>query len=48
MKGKIFAKIGKTTKKPKFSVKGLKGKRIIDTSINNLQKSWKKTLSSEV
>lgn len=48
MKGKIFAEIGKITDKTNFSVTGLNGKIIIDTPLYNLQKSWKKTLSSEV
>ncbi len=48
MKGTIFAEIGKITEKTNFSIKGLNRKKILDTSIHNLQKSWKKTLSSEV
>jgi phosphoribosylformylglycinamidine synthase len=48
MKGKSCSEIGKTAEKPNFSIKGLNGAIIISTSIQDLQRSWKETLSSGV
>ncbi|MCW3997375.1 MAG: phosphoribosylformylglycinamidine synthase subunit PurL [Candidatus Bathyarchaeota archaeon] len=45
MKGKSYAEIGKITEKPNFLIKGLNGAIIIDTLIQDLQRSWKETLS---
>lgn len=39
--------IGEVTKKPKLVIHGLNSKVIVDTSIEELRHSWKKTLSSE-
>lgn len=47
MKGKRFSEIGKVIKESSFTIKGLKGANIlIDTSVTDLRRSWKQTLSS--
>ena len=48
MKGKNCALIGKVTKEQKLLVHGLKGKVVVDASLETLRRSWKKTLSPEV
>ncbi|MEJ2114422.1 MAG: AIR synthase-related protein [Flavobacteriaceae bacterium] len=48
MKGTVFAEIGRITENTDFIINGLSRKPIIKTTIKNLQKAWKKTLSSEV
>jgi phosphoribosylformylglycinamidine synthase len=47
MKGKDFAAIGKVTQKPRLTIKGLKGKVVVDAAIEELDKAWKRTLSGE-
>jgi phosphoribosylformylglycinamidine synthase len=47
MKGKTFAEIGKVTKTPRLTIRGLKGALAVDASIADLRASWKRTLSSE-
>lgn len=44
----VFAEIGRITENPNFIVNGFNGKPIIETTIQDLQEAWKKTLSSEV
>jgi len=46
MKGKC-AEIGKVTKTPRLTIRGLKGALAVDASIADLRASWKRTLSSE-
>jgi phosphoribosylformylglycinamidine synthase II len=46
MKGKC-AEIGKVTKTPRLTIRGLKGALAVDASIEDLRASWKRTLSSE-
>ena len=48
MKGKNCTLIGKVTQEQKFLVKGLNGKVAVDSSLETLRRSWKKTLSPEV
>ena len=48
MKGKNCTQIGKVTKEQKFLVHGLNGKVVVDTSLETLRHSWKKTLNPEV
>jgi phosphoribosylformylglycinamidine synthase len=48
MKGKACANIGKVTEEPRLRIKGLKGKIVVDSSINDLLSSWKRTLSGGV
>jgi phosphoribosylformylglycinamidine synthase II len=48
MKGKNCALIGKVTKEQKMIAHGLDGKVVIDTLLETLRRSWKKTLSPEV
>lgn len=44
MQGITYSRAGKTRKDRRFVVYGLNGKNIIDTNINDLKKSWQKTL----
>ena len=47
MKGKIIAEMGKVTKNPSLTIKGLKGANaVVDASVADLRESWKRTLSS--
>jgi phosphoribosylformylglycinamidine synthase II len=46
MKGKVCAEIGKATKNPRFTVRGLNGAVKVDASLNDLRKSWKATFTS--
>ena len=48
MKCNIYAEIGKVTKTPIFRVYGLNGNIVIDTCLNDLLVSWKRTLCSGV
>jgi len=48
MKCNIYAEIGKVTKTPIFRIYGLNGNIVIDTSLNDLLASWKRTLCSGV
>ena len=48
MKGVAFAEIGKVTRNSRFVVHGLTDKIVVDLSIEELKKSWKRTLSSGV
>ena len=47
MKGKACAKIGKVTKDEKLLIQGLNRKIVVDASLAELRRSWKKTLSGE-
>ncbi len=47
MKGNACAEIGKITKTPHLRVYGLKGKVVVDSSLSDLQASWKQPLSKE-
>jgi phosphoribosylformylglycinamidine synthase len=48
MKGKVCAKVGKATKSPRLCIKGLAGGMVVDASLGDLLKSWKRTLSGGV
>jgi phosphoribosylformylglycinamidine synthase len=47
MRGKGCTLIGKVTKEQKLIVHGLNGKVVVDTTLETLRRSWKKTLSVE-
>jgi phosphoribosylformylglycinamidine synthase len=46
MKGKVYAEIGRVTKTPRLCIYGLKGEVAVNTAINDLLASWKRTFSS--
>jgi hypothetical protein len=48
MKGKTCAQVGRVTKSPRLCVRGLAGGVVMDASLGDLLKSWKRTLSSGV
>lgn len=48
MKGKVCAEVGKVTKSPRLCVRGLAGGVVVDASLGDLLKSWKRTLSGGV
>jgi phosphoribosylformylglycinamidine synthase len=48
MKGVVCAEVGKVTKSPRLCAKGLAGGVVVDASLDDLLKSWKRTLSSGV
>jgi phosphoribosylformylglycinamidine synthase len=48
MKGRVCAEIGTVTKDSKLTVRGLNGAVTVDSSLADLRKSWKATLSSGV
>jgi phosphoribosylformylglycinamidine synthase len=48
MKGRVYAEIGKVTKKPQLLVQGLNRSNVLDATIADLHTNWKRTLSSEV
>jgi phosphoribosylformylglycinamidine synthase len=48
MKGKACANIGRVTEEKRLRIKGLKGKMVVDASIDDLLASWKRTLSGGV
>jgi phosphoribosylformylglycinamidine synthase II len=48
MRGKNCVLIGKVTKEAKLRIHGLKGKIVVDASIEELRRSWKRTLCLEV
>ncbi len=47
MKGKVCALIGKVTKQQKLTIKGLNERLVVDTTLEILRCSWKKTLNPE-
>jgi len=47
MKGKSCAQIGRVTKDERLVINGLNGKIVVDSSLEQLRRSWKKTLSGE-
>ncbi len=47
MKGKSCVQIGKVTKDQKLLIHGLNQKTVVDASLAELRRSWKKTLSGE-
>ena len=48
MKGKICSEVGRVTKSPRLCVKGLAGGLVVDASLGDLLRSWKRTLSGGV
>jgi len=44
MEGSTFAEIGTVRESPRFTVKGLEGKVVVDTGIDELKEAWQKTL----
>jgi phosphoribosylformylglycinamidine synthase len=48
MKNKACAQIGKVTNDERLLIQGLNGKAVVDASLVDLQRNWKKTLSCEV
>jgi phosphoribosylformylglycinamidine synthase len=48
MEGRVCAEVGKVTKSPRLCVRGLGGWVVVDASLGDLLKSWKRTLSSGV
>jgi phosphoribosylformylglycinamidine synthase II len=48
MKGRVYAEIGKVTKKPRLLVQGLNRSNVLNATIADLHTNWKRTLSSEV
>jgi phosphoribosylformylglycinamidine synthase len=48
MKGRVCAEVGKVTKSSRLCVRGLAGGVVVDASLSDLLKSWKRTLSSGV
>ena len=48
MKSKACAEIGKVTQDEKLLIHGLNGKVVVDASLAELRRSWKKTFSMEV
>ena len=48
MKGKICTEVGRVIKSPRLCVKGLAGGVVVDASLGDLLRSWKRTLSSGV
>jgi phosphoribosylformylglycinamidine synthase len=46
MKGVSCAEIGNITKAPRFTVQGLKGKIVVDATVEEMLKSWKRPLRS--
>jgi len=47
MKGKSCARIGKVTQSPQLCIRGLDRNVVVDASLNELLKSWKRTLSTK-
>jgi phosphoribosylformylglycinamidine synthase len=43
--GKYSKQVGKVTKEPKLTIKGLNGETVVDASLDTLRFSWKKTLN---
>jgi phosphoribosylformylglycinamidine synthase len=48
MKGKACSQIGVVTKEPKLKITGLTGETIVEASLSELMRSWKRTLNGEV
>src|SRR5208337_1497928 len=48
MKGGVCAEVGKVTKSSRLCIRGLAGGVVVDASLDDLLKSWKRTLSSGV
>jgi phosphoribosylformylglycinamidine synthase II len=47
MKGVFFEEVGKTTKSPMLSIKGLRNEVVVNLPLTSLMASWKGTLSRE-
>ncbi|MEM2999993.1 MAG: phosphoribosylformylglycinamidine synthase subunit PurL [Candidatus Bathyarchaeia archaeon] len=48
MRNKVYAQIGEVTEDARLIIQGLNGQVVVDASVAELQRSWKRTLSSEV
>ncbi|MEM2107689.1 MAG: phosphoribosylformylglycinamidine synthase subunit PurL [Candidatus Bathyarchaeia archaeon] len=48
MRNKVYAQIGEVTDDARLIIKGLDGQVVVDASVAELHRSWKRTLSSEV
>ncbi|MGB9914379.1 MAG: phosphoribosylformylglycinamidine synthase subunit PurL [Candidatus Bathyarchaeales archaeon] len=48
MRNKVYAQIGEVTENARLIIQGLNGQVVVDASVAELQRSWKRTLSSEV
>jgi phosphoribosylformylglycinamidine synthase len=48
MKGRVCVEVGRVTKSPRLRVRGLAGGVVVDASLGDLLRSWKRTLSSGV
>jgi len=48
MKSNVCAEVGKVTKSPRLCVRGLGRKIVLDTSLADLLRNWKRTLSCKV
>ncbi|MEM2080910.1 MAG: phosphoribosylformylglycinamidine synthase subunit PurL [Candidatus Bathyarchaeia archaeon] len=48
MRNKVYAQIGEVTGDERLIIQGLNGQVVVDASIAELHRSWKRTLSSEV
>jgi phosphoribosylformylglycinamidine synthase len=48
MKGKVCSEVGKVTKSPRLCVRGLAGGIVVDASLSDLLRSWKRTLCGGV
>ncbi len=47
MKDASFAQIGTVTQTPQLTITGQKGTTVVDVSVSDLRKAWKRTLSTE-
>jgi phosphoribosylformylglycinamidine synthase len=45
--GKYSALIGKVSKQPKLIIRGLRGKVVVEATVDKLRYSWKKTLNPQ-
>jgi phosphoribosylformylglycinamidine (FGAM) synthase-like enzyme len=48
MKGRFCAEVGRVTKSSRLRVRGLAGGVVVDASLSDLLRSWKRTLSGGV
>jgi phosphoribosylformylglycinamidine synthase len=48
MKGKVCSEVGRVTKSPRLCVRGLASGVVVDASLGDLLRSWKRTLSGGV
>jgi phosphoribosylformylglycinamidine synthase len=48
MKSRVCAKVGKVTRSPQLCIRGLAGGVVVDASLGDLLRSWKRTLSGGV